>query len=59
MNSIGDGEFRDYILEHIQENEAFFRPMRTFGTVHYGMHQMMTELGYYAREVREDDRIPN
>lgn len=59
MNSIGGGEFREYVLEYISEGEAFYRPMRTFGTVHNVMHQMMTELAAYARDVREDAHVPD
>ena len=59
MNSIGGGDFRGYILDHISEGEALYQPMRTFGTVHNVMHQLMTELATHARDDMEDEHVPD
>jgi hypothetical protein len=59
MNSIGGGEYRDYVMTYLDEHEGLHVPMRTLGTLHNTMHQLMTELGVYAREDRGDEHVPD
>lgn len=60
MNSIGGGAFRDYITEHITEDDPWAISMKKFGTFHSLMHEMMSELARYNGGVEhKDDRIPD
>lgn len=60
MNSIGGGAFRDYITEHITEDDLWAISIRKFGTFHSLMHEMMSELARYnGGEEDKDDRIPD
>ena len=60
MNSIGGGAFRDYISEHIPEDDLWAISMKKFGTFHSLMHEMMSELARYnGGEENKDDRIPD
>jgi|GEM_PF-1285008 len=59
MNSISGGDFRDYISEHVREDDRWGYAMRMFGTFHNHMHEMMTDLARYGSEQLGDgDRIP-
>lgn len=59
MNSISGGDFRDYISEHVREDDRWGHAMRMFGTFHNHMHAMMTALARYGSEQLGDgDRIP-
>lgn len=59
MNSIGGGAFREYITEHITEDDLWATSMKKFGTFHSLMHEMMSELARYnGGEDDKADRIP-
>jgi hypothetical protein len=59
MNSIGGGDYRDYVLTYLDADDGLYVPMRTLGTLHNTMHQMMTELAIYARGDRDDEHVPD
>jgi hypothetical protein len=59
MNSIGGGDYRDYVLTYLDADDGLYVPMRTLGTLHNTMHQMMTELAIYARDDRDDEHVPD
>jgi hypothetical protein len=54
MNSIGGGEYRDYVMTYISVNEGLY-----LCTMHNTMHQLMTEFGVCAREQRGDEHVPD
>jgi len=59
MNSISGGDFRDYISDHVLEDDRWGHAMRMFGTFHNHMHEMMTDLARYGSEQLGDGhRIP-
>lgn len=59
MNSISEGDFRDYISDHIREDDRWGHAMRMFGTFHNHMHEMMIVLARYGSEQLGDGhRIP-
>ena len=57
MDSISGGAFRDYISEHVLEQDAWAHATRTFGSFHNFMHEMMTTLAHHAVEERGDERF--
>jgi len=60
MNSISGGDFRDYISDHITEDELWAYSMLTFGSFHNMMHEMMTELVLYDKEQLDGEtRLPD
>ena len=44
MDSISGGNFRDYVSAHITEDDRWARSMRTFGSFHNFMHELMTQM---------------
>ncbi|MCC5845473.1 MAG: hypothetical protein JJU05_14585 [Verrucomicrobia bacterium] len=54
MDSISGGAFRNYISSHISEDDLWARSMRTFGSFHNHMHEMMSHMAEYAVELRGD-----
>jgi len=44
MDSISGGNFRDYVSTHITETDRWALSMRTFGSFHNFMHELMTQL---------------
>ncbi len=60
MNSISGGDFRQYISDHVHEDDRWGRAMRMFGTFHNHMHVMMTDLALYGAErLGDEDRVPD
>lgn len=47
MDSISGGAFRNYISSHISEDDLWARSMRTFGSFHNHMHEMMYKMKHY------------
>jgi len=59
MDSISGGNFRDYIVEHIAEDDAWAYSMRTFGSFHNFMHEMMSAMARHGALERGDvERVP-
>ena len=52
LNFISGGNFRNYISEHIREQDHWAHSMRMFGTFHNHMHEMMTDLTRHARDAK-------
>lgn len=44
MDSISGGNFRDYVSTHITEKDRWALSMRTFGSFHNFMHELMTQM---------------
>jgi hypothetical protein len=60
MDSISGGEFRNYISAHIVEDDPWARSMRTFGSFHNHMHELMTRMARHGAQERGDgDRVPS
>lgn len=60
MNSISGGDFRQYITDHVGEEDRRGHGMRLLGTFHNHMHEMMTDLALYGAERLGDaDRVPH
>lgn len=57
MDSISGGDFRDYISSHITESDRWARSMRTFGSFHNHMHELMSYMGRYGAQER-GDQVP-
>lgn len=57
MDSLSGGAFRDYISEHIVEEDDWAHAARTFGSFHNFMHEMMTTMARHAVEERGDERF--
>jgi hypothetical protein len=59
MNFIGGSDFRNYISGHVHEDDRWAHAMRTFGTFHNHMHEMMTLMALYAsHEMDNGGRVP-
>ena len=60
MNSISGGDFRQYISDHVVEEDRWGHAMRLFGTFHNHMHEMMTDLALYGAErLGNKGRVPH
>jgi hypothetical protein len=59
MNGISGGDFRQYITDAVAEDDLWARAMRTFGTFHNHMHEVMTAFARYdAEELGHPARVP-
>lgn len=60
MNSVGGGDFRDYISDNVHEDDLWAHSMRTFGTFHNHMHELMTLLAHYdSEELGGGEQVPS
>jgi hypothetical protein len=60
MNFIGGGDFRSYVSDAVTEDDLWAHSMRTLGTFHNLMHEMMSDLARHdAEETGSADRVPN
>lgn len=60
MDSISGGAFRDYTSEHVTEDDRWARSMRTFGSFHNFMHELMSSMARYGRGERDEaDLMPD
>lgn len=60
MNSVGGGDFRDYVSDNVHEDDLWAHSMRTFGTFHNHMHELMTLLAHYdAEELGGEAQVPS
>ena len=59
MNSISGGDFRQYVLEHIVEDDGWAHSQQTLGVLHNHMHETMTELARYGRETGDAEAVPD
>ncbi|MCH8511887.1 MAG: hypothetical protein LAT83_09575 [Kiritimatiellae bacterium] len=59
MESISGGAFRNYVSTHVTEDDLWARSMRTFGSFHNHMHELMSHMAKYGVEVRGDrEHVP-
>ncbi|MDQ2078220.1 hypothetical protein [Marinimicrobium sp. ABcell2] len=58
MDSMSGGDFRAYISKHIQEDDPWAQSMRTFGSFHNFMHELMTSMARHGALERGDDTVP-
>ncbi|MCK8515704.1 hypothetical protein M0534_05105 [Methylonatrum kenyense] len=58
MNSIGGGDFRDYVMEHVSEDDGWAQLMQTIGVLHNHMHEIMSDFARHARDETGDDQVP-
>ncbi len=60
MNFISGDEFRAYVSDQATEEDDWADSMRTFGELHNEVHEMMTALARYDRDVMDgSDRAPS
>jgi len=60
MNFIGGGDFRSYVSDVVTEDDLWAHSMRTLGTFHNLMHEMMSDLARHdAEEMDGSDRVPD
>jgi len=57
MDSISGGDFRDYISTHITDGDRWARSMRTFGSFHNHMHELMSQMARHGAQER-GDKVP-
>ncbi len=58
MNSVGGGDYRDYVTDHASEQSGWSYSLRTVGTAHNVMHQMMSDYARHDREERGGSAVP-
>lgn len=58
LNFVTGGQFRSYVQQHVKETTPWAYSMRSFGTLHNQMHDMMGRYGHHAREARNDRTVP-
>lgn len=59
MNFIGGGEFRQYIMDHVEGEDLWSQTMRVFGTTHNLMHELMSDIARHgAATLGHEDRVP-
>jgi hypothetical protein len=58
MDSMSGGDFRTYIEKYIREDDPWAQSMRTFGSFHNFMHELMTAMARHGAMERGDDTVP-
>lgn len=58
MNGIGGGDFRDYVMEHVDGDDGWSRLMQTIGVLHNHMHGTMGDFARHARDEVGDGQVP-
>lgn len=59
MNSVSGGDFRSYVSDEITEENLWANSMRTMGTFHNLMHELMSDMARYGGELHGDEHVPD